>query len=72
MFKDEGVELTIAPRVFDEIASLAAVEYKVGTRSLRGIVEEMVTPILYVIPDRCGILKVATTSPLEDTKLMTE
>ncbi len=71
VFKSEGVELSIKPRVFEEIASLA-VEYQVGARSLRGIFEEMITPILYVVPDRRDIRKVAITSLFEDAKLITE
>ena len=37
-------------RVFEQIAELA-IEYKTGARSLRGIFEELITPILYVVPD---------------------
>ncbi|MCZ7656206.1 MAG: hypothetical protein M5R42_21000 [Rhodocyclaceae bacterium] len=36
ILQGEGVELTIAPLVFEQIAELA-IEYKVGARSLRGI-----------------------------------
>ncbi len=48
--RDEGVELVVEPRVFEQIAELA-IEYKTGARSLRGIFEELITPILYVVPD---------------------
>ena len=50
IFRHEGVELTIEPRVFEQIAELA-IEYKTGARSLRGIFEELITPVLYVVPD---------------------
>ena len=70
VFKSEGVELSIAPKVFEEIAALA-VEYKVGARSLRGIFEEMITPILYVVPDRRDIRRAVITSLFEDAKLLT-
>jgi ATP-dependent Clp protease ATP-binding subunit ClpX len=40
------VELVIEPLVFEQIADLA-MEYKVGARSLRGIFEEMLTPVIY-------------------------
>ena len=54
---DQGVALEIAPRVFVEIAELA-LEYKVGARSLRGIFEEMMTPVLYTVPDLPLVRKV--------------
>ncbi len=63
--KREGVTLNIAPRVFNEIASLA-VEYKVGARSLRGIFEEMIAPVMYVLPDRSDIKEVNINSLFED------
>jgi len=71
VFESEGVELRIAPKVFSEIAALA-VEYKVGARSLRGIFEEMITPILYVVPDRREIRKVVITSLFAEASLLTE
>jgi ATP-dependent Clp protease ATP-binding subunit ClpX len=61
IFQNERVELTVEPKVFDQIADLA-VEYKTGARSLRGIFEELITPILYVIPDSPDIEKVAIAS----------
>jgi ATP-dependent Clp protease ATP-binding subunit ClpX len=61
IFKNEGVELSIDPKVFGQIAEIAF-EYKTGARSLRGIFEEMITPILYVVPDNSDIHKVAITS----------
>jgi ATP-dependent Clp protease ATP-binding subunit ClpX len=50
IFAAEGVALEVAPRVFEQIAELA-IEYKTGARSLRGIFEELLTPVLYVVPD---------------------
>jgi ATP-dependent Clp protease ATP-binding subunit ClpX len=61
IFKDEGVELTVEPRVFEQIAELAH-EYKTGARSLRGIFEELLTPILFVVPDNPDIDKVVITT----------
>jgi ATP-dependent Clp protease ATP-binding subunit ClpX len=61
IFRNEGVELTVDPRVFEQIAELAF-EYKTGARSLRGIFEELITPILYVVPDDRDIQKVTVTS----------
>ena len=68
--KSEGAELAIEPRVFEEIASLA-VEYKVGARSLRGIFEEMFTPVLFQLPDRNDIKKVQIKSLFEEPILTT-
>jgi ATP-dependent Clp protease ATP-binding subunit ClpX len=70
IIKREGVELHIAPRVFEEIASLA-VEYKVGARSLRGIFEEMIAPVMYMLPDRNDIVRVEIKSLFEDAVYQT-
>jgi ATP-dependent Clp protease ATP-binding subunit ClpX len=69
LFKDEGVELLIDPQVFQQIATLA-VEYKVGARSLRGIFEEMLTPVLYLVPDQPDIRKVVFKSLFEEPALV--
>ncbi len=61
IFATEGVELTVEPRVFEQISELA-VEYKTGARSLRGIFEELITPILYVVPDNSDITRVVIAS----------
>jgi len=61
IFRNEGVELVIEPRTFEQIADLAF-EYQNGARSLRGIFEEMMTPILYELPDRNDVEKVVVTS----------
>jgi ATP-dependent Clp protease ATP-binding subunit ClpX len=61
IFKNEGVELSIGQKVFEQIAEIA-IEYKTGARSLRGIFEELISPILYVIPDNHDIHKVVITS----------
>ncbi|MEA3154505.1 MAG: ATP-dependent Clp protease ATP-binding subunit ClpX [Betaproteobacteria bacterium] len=61
IFKNEGVELDIQRKVFEQIAEIAF-EYKTGARSLRGIFEEMITPILYIVPDRPEVKKVVIDS----------
>jgi ATP-dependent Clp protease ATP-binding subunit ClpX len=61
VFAGEGVELTCEQRVFEEIADLA-LEYRTGARSLRGIFEELLTPILFVVPDRTDIRQVVLRS----------
>jgi len=67
IFRDEGVELVVEPRVFEQIAELA-IEYKTGARSLRGIFEELITPILYLVPDNPEIGKVEILSLFEDPR----
>ena len=69
IFRNEGVELEIERRVFEQIAEIAW-EYKTGARSLRGIFEEMITPILYVVPDRPDLKKVHITSLFTDPAFM--
>jgi ATP-dependent Clp protease ATP-binding subunit ClpX len=61
IFRSEGVALTVEHRVFEQISELA-IEYKTGARSLRGIFEELITPILYVVPDEPDIEAVKITS----------
>ena len=65
LFKMEGVELTVEDRVFVQIAEMA-LEYKTGARSLRGLFEEMLTPILFTVPDNPGIRKVIVASLFSD------
>jgi ATP-dependent Clp protease ATP-binding subunit ClpX len=67
ILQSEGVELVIEPGVFQQIADLA-IEYKAGARSLRGIFEEMITPVMYLVPDNPTIKKVVIASLFEDPK----
>jgi ATP-dependent Clp protease ATP-binding subunit ClpX len=69
IFKGEGVELTVEPTVFEQIAELA-VEYKTGARSLRGLFEELITPVLYVIPDDPRIEKVLISSLFTEPRVV--
>ena len=71
MLKSDGVELAIEPIVFEQIADLA-MEYKVGARSLRGIFEELMTDVLYAIPDNPSIRKVVVDSLFEAPRLIAE
>ena len=71
IFKNEGVALSIAPQVFEQIAELAA-EYKVGARGLRGIFEEMINPVLYLLPDQPAIRRVHIDSLFDDAVLLTD
>ena len=69
IFSNEGVELVVEPRVFEQVAELA-MEYRTGARSLRGIFEEMVTPILYLVPDNPDIRKVTVASLFNEPKFV--
>jgi len=69
IFRGEGVDLRIGPKVFEQIAEIA-IEYKTGARSLRGIFEELITPILYLVPDHPEIARVEITSLFEDPRLV--
>jgi ATP-dependent Clp protease ATP-binding subunit ClpX len=69
LFRSEGVELVVEPLVIGQIADLA-IEYRIGARSLRGIFEEMITPALYVVPDRKDIRKVVFRSLFEDAEFV--
>ena len=69
IFKAEGVELSIKTRVFEQISEIA-IEYKTGARSLRGIFEELMTPVLYEVPDNPDIYRVEISSLFEDPKLL--
>lgn len=71
MLKEDGVELSIKPVVFEQIAELA-MDYKVGARSLRGIFEELMVDVLYMLPDNPKIKKVIINSLFERPKLISE
>jgi len=61
IFASEGVQLAVDPKVFEQIAELA-IEYKTGARSLRGLFQEVISPVLYRIPDERDIERVRFTS----------
>jgi ATP-dependent Clp protease ATP-binding subunit ClpX len=65
IFRDEGVELVVEPRVFEQISEIA-IEYKTGARSLRGIFEELITPILFEVTDHSDIERVTVGSLFTD------
>jgi ATP-dependent Clp protease ATP-binding subunit ClpX len=69
IFHAEGVDLVVEPKVFEQIAELA-IEYKTGARSLRGLFEELVTPILYDVPDDKTIRKVVVESMFDDARYL--
>jgi ATP-dependent Clp protease ATP-binding subunit ClpX len=61
IFAGIGVTLVVEPKVFEQIAELA-IEYKTGARSLRGLFEELISPVLYRVPDERDIRSVRFTS----------
>jgi ATP-dependent Clp protease ATP-binding subunit ClpX len=69
ILNNEGVELTIEAPVFEQIADLAF-DYGVGARSLRGLFEQMLSPVLYVVPDRPEIRRVVIRSLFEEATLI--
>jgi ATP-dependent Clp protease ATP-binding subunit ClpX len=69
LLRADGVELQIEATVFRQISELA-IEYKAGARSLRGIFEEMMTDVLYAIPDDPTIHKVVITSLFESPQML--
>jgi ATP-dependent Clp protease ATP-binding subunit ClpX len=70
ILRADGVELSIAPAVYGQIADLA-IEYKVGARSLRGIFEEMMTPVMYTVPDNPAIRRVVIDSLFDEARFET-
>ena len=69
IFRNEGVELEVERRVFEEISQLA-IEYKTGARSLRGLFEELITPILFVVPDDPALRSVEIASLFSEPRFI--
>ncbi len=71
IFRHEGVELEVERKVFEQISEIA-IEYKTGARSLRGIFEELIAPILFAVPDNPAIRKVGIASLFSEPVYVTE
>jgi len=69
IFRQEGVELVVDGKVFEQISELA-IEYKTGARSLRGIFEELITPILFMVPDAPDLCRVEIASLFTEPTLV--
>ena len=69
MLAADGVDLHVEPGVFRQMADLA-IEYKAGARSLRGIFEEMMTDVMYAVPDDPAIRRVVIRSLFEPAELL--
>ncbi len=67
LFDMDGVELTIEDDAIAEIAK-KAIERKTGARGLRGIMENIMTDIMYEIPSQEDIKQYTITKKLVDTK----
>lgn len=70
LLASDGVELRVDPVVFRQISELA-IEYKAGARSLRGIFEELMTDIMYIVPDKPSIRQVIIRSLFERPEFVT-
>ena len=53
----DGAELTVTDGALGVIADKAA-ERKTGARGLRAIMEELLVPVMYELPDRDGVAEV--------------
>jgi len=71
IFRNEGVELVVEQPVFGQIADVAF-EYRTGARSLRGIFEELMTPILFKVPDDPALRKVEVFSLYAEPRYIRE
>jgi ATP-dependent Clp protease ATP-binding subunit ClpX len=71
IFRHEGVELEVERKVFEQISEIA-IEYKTGARSLRGIFEELIAPILFAVPDNPAIRKVGIASLFSEPVYVTD
>lgn len=60
----EDVELNISEKAIEQIVSLA-IEKKTGARGLRSIIEEILLPIMYDIPDNKEISEVVVNNIFE-------
>lgn len=61
LFEMDGAQLDIEPEALREIADLA-LERKTGARGLRAILEELLVPVMYDLPDREDIETVRLTA----------
>lgn len=60
LFHMDGAELTVTREALEEIADKAA-ERKTGARGLRAIMEDILVPVMYELPDRDNVAEVVIT-----------
>ncbi len=65
MFRMDDVELEFAPEALERIAE-KALEQKTGARGLRGVIENILTPIMFTIPSEDDVAKVIITRDCVD------
>ncbi|MCX7492906.1 ATP-dependent Clp protease ATP-binding subunit ClpX [Corynebacterium sp. P5875] len=61
LFEMDGVQLTFTDDALDAVAELA-LERKTGARGLRAIMEEILVPVMYELPDREDIAECVITA----------
>lgn len=61
LFEMDGVQLTFTESALDTIAELA-LERKTGARGLRAIMEEILVPVMYELPDREDVAECIITA----------
>ncbi|MBV7292323.1 ATP-dependent Clp protease ATP-binding subunit ClpX [Corynebacterium sp. TAE3-ERU16] len=61
LFEMDGVQLTFTDDALDAVAELA-LERKTGARGLRAIMEEILVPVMYELPDRDDIAECVITA----------
>ncbi|MBI8988701.1 ATP-dependent Clp protease ATP-binding subunit ClpX [Corynebacterium meridianum] len=61
LFEMDGVQLTFTDEALDAVAELA-LERKTGARGLRAIMEEILVPVMYELPDREDIAECVITA----------
>ena len=65
MFRMDDVELEFAPEALERIAE-KALEQKTGARGLRGVIENILTPIMFSVPSEEDVAKVIITRDCVD------
>jgi ATP-dependent Clp protease ATP-binding subunit ClpX len=65
LFKLDGVELTFTPEALKSIAQKAMIN-KTGARSLRGLIEKLLLPVMFEIPSSNEIASVTITAGVVD------
>lgn len=65
MFRMDDVDLDFAPEALERIAE-KALEQKTGARGLRGVIENILTPIMFSVPSEEDVAKVIITRDCVD------
>ena len=57
----DGVELAFDPKALEAVAD-SAIERKIGARGLRGVMEKVMTDVMYTVPSDSSVKKVTITA----------